>query len=241
MSAQPGPLVFEIDPDRLGGEARAGVEAAARALARGELVVLPTETVYGLAARPDLPDAAARVFEAKRRPRGLSLPVLAADATTAWTVARRTPIADALAAAFWPGPLTLVLPRSDTARSWQLGEDPGSVAVRVPDHRLSQALLHRSGPLATTSANPSGDEPLATAEDLLEAFAGHATVFLVLAPGAPPPLGRASTVVDARGDEMTVLRPGALDEGALAAAFALPAGGRPRRNDVAGAMGRLPQ
>lgn len=227
MSARPGPLVFEIDPDRLGEDAGAGVGAAAEALARGELVVLPTETVYGLAARPDLPEATARVFEAKRRPRVLSLPVLAADATTAWTVARRTPIADALAAAFWPGPLTLVLPRADTARSWQLGEEAESVAVRVPDHRLSQALLHRAGPLATTSANPSGEEPLATTEDLVEAFAGHATVFLVLARGAQPPTGRASTVVDARGDEVAVLRRGALDEGAVAAAIAGHAGGRP--------------
>lgn len=237
MTARPGPLVFEIDPDRPGGDAGAGVEAAAEALARGELVVVPTETVYGLAARPDLPEAAARVFEAKRRPRGLSLPVLAADATTAWTIARRTPIADALAAAFWPGPLTLVLPRADAARSWQLGEDAGSVAVRVPDHRLSQALLRRAGPLATTSANPSGAEPLATAGDLVEAFAGHATVFLVLAPGASPPLGRASTVVDVRGDEVVVLRRGALDEGAVAAAIAGPAGGRSRPERPRGGNG----
>lgn len=203
--------VYEIDPDR---PDEGALRAAALAVEAGGLVILPTETVYGLAARPDLPRATARLFEAKGRPGSLNLPVLAPSASAAWDLA--VPIAPArrLASAFWPGPLTLVLPRTDRSRPWALGER-ASIAVRVPDHRLTEALLRRTGPLAATSANRSGRPPLERPDDLVRTFADRVAVFLVLAPGSTPPTGVPSTVVDCTDPRIRVARRGALDEEAI--------------------------
>ena len=224
--------VFEIDPDHLDADqALAGIDAAARAVASGELVIFPTETVFGLASRPDLEGATRRMFEAKRRPPGLSLPVLVPDATVAWRLAAPTPLARALAGGFWPGALTLVLSRTELSEPWQLGEDERSVAVRVPSHRLTLALLERSGPLAATSANWSGEPPLAEARELVEAFGADVAVRLVLSPEARPPGGLPSTVVDARGDRPLILRAGTVSESALRATAArVPRTGPQGRN-----------
>lgn len=232
MTGSHAPRIFEIDPDHLGSDqARAGIDAAAEAVGSGGLVIFPTETVYGLASRPDLPEATGRVFDAKRRPRGLSLPVLVPDTTGAWRVAVPTPLARALADRLWPGALTLVLPRTEVSDPWDLGEDAGSVAVRVPDHRLTLALLGRTGPLAATSANRSGLPPLAEAGDLVEAFGADVAVMLVLSPASCSPGGLASTVVDARGDRPVILRTGAVDEGTmLTAAARVPRTGLAGRN-----------
>ena len=124
---------FLVDPAAPDATA---VHAAVTALRAGDLVVFPTETVYGLAARPDDPSATARIFEAKSRPRHLALPVLAASREEAWTLAATSEAAEALARRFWPGALTIVLPRTDRSRTWGLGERRGSIAVRVPDHPL---------------------------------------------------------------------------------------------------------
>ena len=147
---------------------------AVAAVRRGELVVFPTDTVYGIAARPDDPAATARVFEAKQRPSDLTLPVLVASIEDARAVAQLDDRAERLAAALWPGALTIVVPRAPRSRDWDLGGDPASIGVRIPDHRLARAVLD-GGPLATTSANRSGEGPATTCEELHEVF-GDAVV-----------------------------------------------------------------
>jgi len=216
--------ILEVDPMRP-GRAGGALDRAAQALASGELVVVPTETVYGLAARPDLPGATARLFEAKRRPVELTLPVLAADQDRAWAVARPEAAARRLAGAFWPGPLTMVLPRTERSKPWRLGHRAGSIGVRVPDHAVALALLELAGPLAATSANISGRPPLGDPEAIVASFGAAVAVYLVLPRGAPPPAGSPSTVVELTGGEFRVLRSGAVDGAALRRALAGGAAG----------------
>src|SRR5205823_4308504 len=116
---------------------------------------------------------------------------------------------------FWPGPLTMVLPRSERSRPWDLGAETGSIGVRVPDHAVASALLEMAGPLAATSANISGRPPLGDPEAIVESFGAAVAVYLMLPSGAPPPAGSPSTVVDLTEDGIRVLRPGAVDEAAL--------------------------
>ena len=201
-------VVFDVDP--AAPDPRA-VDAATEALRGGGLVILPTETVYGLAARPDDPGATARVFEAKGRPTSLNLPVLAADVGMAWTVGRPNGAAADLASAFWPGPLTVIVPRADRSAGWALGDRAGTVGLRVPDHALSRSLLDTSGPLAVTSANPSGGRPLERREELVSAFGGLVKVILALDPDAPAPSGTPSTVVDCTGPTTEVIRSGMIE------------------------------
>jgi L-threonylcarbamoyladenylate synthase len=208
--------VHAVDPARPDDIER-GLAAAAAAVGRGGLVVVPTETVYGIACRPDDPQATGRVFHAKRRPPGLNLPVLVSSAGEAWEIAQPDAIARRLAEYFWPGPLTLILPRWLVSRSWRLGQADSTVAVRVPDHPLSRALLDRTGPVAATSANLSGRPPLRTREELLEAFGDQVAVYLVLASGEPGPSGLASTVVDLTGAAPEVVRHGPIPEAAVRA------------------------
>jgi L-threonylcarbamoyladenylate synthase len=212
------PFVLEVDPARP-ERWEEPLEEGARALDRGGLVILPTETVYGVAARPDLPEATARVFEAKRRPSGLNLPVLTATAAQAWAVGAPDARARTLAEAFWPGPLTMVLPRTARSAPWELGDDADTVAVRVPDHPLSNALLIRTGPLAVTSANRSGSLPVDRLEDLLATFGGAVAVYLVLPLARAGLSGTPSTVVDLSVPELRVLRAGAIGERELATAL----------------------
>lgn len=188
-------VTFELDPAHP-GEWAEGLDAAAAALEAGGLVVLPTETVYGIACRPDMPDATERLFAAKRRPGTLNLPILASTADQAWSIGIRSQEAQRLADRFWPGPLTLILRRTDDAMTWNLGERKRSVGVRVPDHAIATALLERTGSLAVTSANLSGEPPLEDRASLEATFADAAAVILTLSPDAPPPAGASSTVVD---------------------------------------------
>ena len=196
------------------------IATAARALDRGDLVVLPTDTVYGLAARPDLPGATTRVFEAKRRPRGLSLPVLAPDLDAASAVALFDEKASALADAFWPGGLTLVLPRSDLSRPWDLGEEGETIGVRVPGHPVTRRLLALTESLAVTSANRSGLPPAATCRDAERALGEDVAVYLCA--GSLP--GTASTVIDLTGDRPRILRTGSLSPDDVLAALGPAAG-----------------
>ena len=186
----------------------AALEAAARELDGGRVVAIPTDTVYGLAARIDRPAALDAVFAAKDRPPGLALPVLVGRWRQAREVASGWPrTASMLAARFWPGALTVVVP-CDAGLGAHLGGGGASVGLRRPRQRFVQALCRRAGPLATTSANAHGAPPCTTAEEVCEAF-GAAAVALVVDGGTCDALP--STVVDC-----TVTPPACLREGAIA-------------------------
>jgi L-threonylcarbamoyladenylate synthase len=183
------------------------VDDAVEALARGDLVVLPTDTVYGIGARPDVPGATDRLFEAKSRPRALTLPVLVADLATASSIAELDERAARAAEAWWPGPVTLVLPRTRTSAGWDLGDERETVGVRIPDEPLALEVLRRSGPLAVTSANRSGEPPGRTCDELVAAFGEAVAVYLCR---AEPLDGEASSVLDLATSPPRVLREGAL-------------------------------
>lgn len=200
-------VVYEVDARRP-AEHQDAILAAARAAAAGGLVVFPTDTVYAIATRPDDALATGLLFEAKRRAEDLALPVLVSEAREAWEVAERTRKAEELAWAFWPGSLTLVLPRAEVSRSWSLGTRTDSLAVRVPGSPLSLALLGLSGPLAVTSANISGEPPLMDGDRLQAAFGDAVAVYLLSSPSTEPGAGVASTVVDLTGDQPRILREG---------------------------------
>jgi L-threonylcarbamoyladenylate synthase len=192
------------------------IEAAARAALEGSLVVLPTDTVYGIGTRPDDPAATARLFEAKGRPRELELPVLVPSKEAARRIASFDERAEALALRFWAGPLTIVLPRADPARAWDLGGDPNTIGVRMPHDLLTLAVLARTGPLAVSSANRSGDPTPSTCDAVEATFGGAVDVYLC----APEALsGSASTVVELASGTWRVLRAGAVPDEELADAL----------------------
>jgi tRNA threonylcarbamoyl adenosine modification protein (Sua5/YciO/YrdC/YwlC family) len=180
------------------------VLAALEALADGLLVGIPTDTVYGLAADPFRPGATERLFEAKRRSRDVDLPVLVASIDQALSLATAVPpVAHTLMKTFWPGPLTLVLPRRPDLTA-DLGDDDATIGVRCPGHPIPLALCTKGGPLATTSANLHGEPTSQTAEEVVAIFGD--TVPVVLDGG--PRTGRPSTVVDCTGMEPRLLREG---------------------------------
>jgi L-threonylcarbamoyladenylate synthase len=129
------------------------------------------------------------------------------------TVARFDDRAERLAGALWPGALTLVLPRTDASTGWDLGGNGESIGVRVPSHPLAVAVLDAAGPLATTSANRSGEPPAVTCDELHAAFGDRVAVYLCQ---EPPLSGAASTVVDLTHDDVRVLRAGGVDVGRIA-------------------------
>jgi L-threonylcarbamoyladenylate synthase len=187
----------------------APVEEAANAALAGAPIVFPTDTVYGIGTRPDEPAATARLFDAKARPRDLELPVLVPSVEAAGEIAAFDERAKALAGVFWAGPLTIVLPRTDASRGWDLGGDAGTIGVRMPNHALTLALLARTGPLAVSSANRSGEPPPATCEELRGVFGDAVAVYLC----ADGPLGQvASSVIDLSGREPRMLRTGTVSE-----------------------------
>jgi L-threonylcarbamoyladenylate synthase len=188
------------------------IARAAEAARRGELIVFPTDTVYGIGTRPDDPEATARVFRAKERPHGLDLPILVSTAHEARSVAAFDDRADRLAARAWPGALTLVLPRTPASRAWAIGADTETIAVRVPHHPLALALLAASGPLAVSSANRSGEPPATTCDELTAAFGDAVAVYLCQ---DDPLKGSASTVVDLAHGPAAILRIGGMDPGSV--------------------------
>ncbi|MBF0664492.1 MAG: threonylcarbamoyl-AMP synthase [Brevundimonas sp.] len=182
---------------------------AAEALARGGLVILPTETVYGLAADASNPAAVAAIFEAKGRPRFNPLIAHVADAAQAESIAVFDDRARALAEAFWPGPLTLVAPVRDRAAVCDLARAGlDSVAVRVPGHARARAVIAAFGkPVVAPSANRSGRPSPTTVEDAVEET-GHAAADAV--DGGPCAVGVESTVVSVLDGRVSLLRPGSI-------------------------------
>ena len=176
--------------------------AALSALAAGRVVAIPTDTVYGLAARIDRPEAIARIFDLKGRPADLALPVLVGRWRQVRKVAADWPRnARMVAARFWPGPLTVVVPARPELGPL-LGGDGRTVGVRRPRHRLTQSLCRAAGPLAVTSANTHGEPPCTTAAEVVQAFGNLEIVDGGLCDGEP------STVVDCTASPPVCLREG---------------------------------
>jgi tRNA threonylcarbamoyl adenosine modification protein (Sua5/YciO/YrdC/YwlC family) len=191
-----------------------GLEAASVALQRGLLVVLPTDTVYGLAADAFDPSAVRRLLAAKGRGREMPPPVLVGAVTTLDALAVGVPaFARDLVAKYWPGPLTLVC-RQQSSLQWDLGDTRGTVAVRMPDNRLALDLLARTGPLAVSSANLSGSPAATTAAEAEEMLGDSVEVYL---DGGPASVGVPSTIVDVTGKNLRILREGVISRAELEA------------------------
>ena len=188
-------------------EREAGIAAAALAVQRGQLVVLPTDTVYGVGADAFSPEAVRALLAAKGRGRDMPPPVLVSATTTLDALATGVPsYARALIEELWPGPLTIVC-HQQSSLQWDLGDTRGTVAVRMPDHEVALELLSRTGPLAVRSANRTGLEAATDAEAAEAMLGGKVEVILDAGPtkGDVP-----STIVDVTGDTGRVLRPGAI-------------------------------
>jgi L-threonylcarbamoyladenylate synthase len=209
-----------------------GLAAAVEALDRGELVAMPTETVYGLAADATNPAAVARIYLAKGRPRFNPLIIHVASMIEAMRHVRFGADAERLAEAFWPGPLTLVLPlKPDSTVADLVTAGLDTLAVRVPAHPVAQALLAASArPLAAPSANRSGHVSPTTATHVVEDLGDHVSVIL---DAGPTPVGLESTIVGLAGGVPVLLRAGGLTRAEIEAVL-----GRPLA--VAGPAGEAP-
>ena len=207
LSAAPPPA--RRRPDVIVADA-AGFDAAVSALNAGEVVGLPTETVYGLAVVPAITGAVDRLFAAKGRPGSVPVAVLVADGASAASLAAEA-LPRSLVTRHWPGPLTLVVRRREDL-DWDLGGDPETIGLRCPDHDLARRLCEAVGPIATTSANAHGQPTPSSAHAVAEALGGG-SVALILDGGDCA--GAPSTVVDLTGDVPVILREGALGESDL--------------------------
>jgi tRNA threonylcarbamoyl adenosine modification protein (Sua5/YciO/YrdC/YwlC family) len=188
-------------------EREAGIANAALAVQRGQLVVLPTDTVYGIGADAFDAEAVSRLLAAKGRGREMPPPVLVSAPTTLDALAVGIPsYARALVTELWPGPLTLVC-RQQPSLQWDLGDTRGTVAVRMPDHEVALELLSRTGPLAVSSANRTG-MPAATDADRAQQMLGSEVAVII--DGGPTPGSEPSTIVDVTGPVGRVLRLGAV-------------------------------
>ncbi|MBO3100366.1 L-threonylcarbamoyladenylate synthase [Cellulomonas fengjieae] len=183
------------------------LDEAVNILSRGGLVVVPTDTVYGIAADAFTPPAVQALLDAKGRGRQMPPPVLIASVQTLDGLATGVPAgARALAEAFWPGGLTLIV-RAHPSLAWDLGETHGTVALRVPDHETALALLARTGPLAVSSANTTGSPAAVTAQDAHDQLGDSVALYLDAgeAPGQV-----SSSIVDATGETLRLVRAGAI-------------------------------
>ena len=190
------------------GAEGAATRFAREAIARGHIIAFPTETFYGLGADPAREDAVAAIFAAKGRSEGEALPLIAADTEAARRVAAIwSETADRLAAAFWPGPLTLVVPVRAGAVVGGVTAGRDTIAVRVPGHPLARALAAAApaGVLTATSANRSGSPALTTADEVQHALG---TSVALIIDGGPSPGGLASTIVDLTRDHPRLIRQG---------------------------------
>jgi L-threonylcarbamoyladenylate synthase len=186
----------------------AGRAAAIEALQAGGIVALPTDTVYGIAVALDTPGGIEALFAAKRRPPGKGMMLLLADAGQAPAIGQWPPAAAALAEAFWPGGLTVIVPqRPDVALPAALTGGAPTIGLRVPDHPAPRALAAAVGPLPTTSANISG---MWEARDAAEIVLQLGDVVSLVLDGGVAHGGPASTVVDCTGKRPAILRSGAI-------------------------------
>jgi tRNA threonylcarbamoyl adenosine modification protein (Sua5/YciO/YrdC/YwlC family) len=193
-------------------ERESGLADAAAALRRGELVVLPTDTVYGVAADAFNPTAIAALLAAKGRGRDMPVPVLVSNMAMLDALVDAVPdLARNLVDEFWPGALTLVLKHTPHL-SWDLGESLGTVAVRMPADPLALDLIGRTGPLGVSSANRSGHPPAVTMLDARLQLGASVAVYLDGGPRAEPV---PSTIVDLTGGQPKILREGAIAAEAL--------------------------
>lgn len=197
-------MIFDCsDPD----ERAKGLREAAYAVRRGDLVVLPTDTVYGIGADAFTPTAVAALLEAKGRGRDMPVPVLVGSVPVLDAlVSGLSDAGRALVEAFWPGGLTIVCHHT-AALAWDLGETRGTVAVRMPDHPVALDLLKETGPMAVSSANRSGLPPATTCTNAQSQLGDAVSIYLDGGPsGDPVP----SSIVDLSGDVPVLLRAGAI-------------------------------
>ncbi len=210
---------FAFDTRIVPGDA-AGVEEAARLLKAGQLVGFPTETVYGLAANARNAEASAAIYDAKGRPRDNPMIVHIARLEELYGVAAQvTPQALQLAQAFWPGPLTIILPRGESIPA-VVSAGLDTVSVRMPSHPVARAILKASGlPLAAPSGNLSGRPSPTTAAYMLEDMQGRIPLIV---DGGPCSVGVESTVVSLCGETPLILRPGAVTAEQMSAVLGCP-------------------
>lgn len=187
---------------------------ATDAIRTGKLIVLPTDTVYGIGANPLSRDAVTKLLLAKGRGETMPPPLLCADAETAMSFIdpRRLPEGaltgiKKLTETFWPGPLTLIVP-TDTNVGWETEATGDTVAVRVPDDQNARQLLQHTGPLAVTSANLTGRPPANSVGEAREYFGEKVAVYI---DGGPAKIGEASTIADCSVWPPRELRAGALE------------------------------
>jgi L-threonylcarbamoyladenylate synthase len=196
-----------------------GLDDALAALRSGELVVYPTETFYGIAADPYSSLALEKLFAIKGRDPQKPIALIAADSPMAFAIAREVPaVARRLASAFWPGPLTIVLPARGGFPAQLVGPE-GGVGIRVSPHPIARALCEKFGrPLTATSANRSGEQPATTLNAARESLGDKVKVFVeggILVAAAP------STVIACDADSYKIIREGAIGERQLIAALSL--------------------
>lgn len=188
------------------------IDEAVNTVSRGGLVVLPTDTVYGIGADAFDAEAVAALLAAKGRGRQMPPPVLVPDTRTVDGLA--VDVSDdarSLIEEFWPGGFTIIL-RSQPSLHWDLGETHGTVALRMPDHEAALALLRRTGPLAVSSANRTGGPAATEVASAVDQLGDAVTCYL---DGGTAPGGVASTIVDATGATLRVVRDGAIPLEAL--------------------------
>jgi tRNA threonylcarbamoyl adenosine modification protein (Sua5/YciO/YrdC/YwlC family) len=183
-----------------------GLREATSAVKRGELVVLPTDTVYGLGADAFSPNAVKALLEAKGRGRAMPPPVLVGSPSTLHGIVRgMSPLGWELVDAFWPGALTLVVTYQPSLQ-WDLGDSRGTVAVRMPLHPAAIELLASTGPMAVSSANRTGLPPAVTIDDAMDQLGESISVYLDGGEAGQVP----SSIVDITGATPRLLREGAL-------------------------------
>jgi tRNA threonylcarbamoyl adenosine modification protein (Sua5/YciO/YrdC/YwlC family) len=193
------------DPD----ERATGIREAVYAVRRGDLIVLPTDTVYGIGADAFSPLAVGELLRAKRRGRDMPPPVLVGTPKAATALIEELgPDGQNLMDAFWPGALTIIC-RANRSLAWDLGDTKGTVAVRMPDHEMAIELLKQTGPLAVSSANLTGNDAAATAEEAELQLGDAVELYL---DGGRVDEGVPSTIVDLTGSVPRILRTGGISE-----------------------------